>query len=280
MNDFDHLKPIYRSGLRAYFGKKYYTIKRYLYWYFGSDNYTKEIESNSLEYIVSEHKTPLYRKLKDVEMWLQYNKVENLKLALKRLDGVVIRPGQTFSYWKLIGQPTYSKGYKDGMVLHYGEYKSGVGGGLCQLSNMIYWMTLHTPLTVKERHRHSFDVFPDSNRTQPFGSAATCVYNYRDLRITNNTSESYQIRLAIENEYLVGKILSDKEVYFRYEVYEKEHSISHQYWGGYVRHNVIRRKVYDLNHSLIDDLMVCTNDALMMYEPFLESGDKCGNDDM
>ena len=44
------------------------------------------------------------------------------------------------------------------------------GGGLCQLSNLIYWMTLHTPLTITERYRHSYDVFPDSNRTQPFGS--------------------------------------------------------------------------------------------------------------
>ena len=45
------------------------------------------------------------------------------------------------------------------MVLHYGSFQTGIGGGLCQLSNLIYWMTLHTPLTVTERYRHSFDVF-------------------------------------------------------------------------------------------------------------------------
>ena len=56
------------------------------------------------------------------------------------------------------------------MVLFCEKYKMSLGGGLCQLSNLIYWMTLHTPLTITERYRHSYDVFPDSNRTQSFGS--------------------------------------------------------------------------------------------------------------
>ena len=72
-----------------------------------------------------------------------------------------------------------------GMVLHNGGFKPGVGGGLCQLSNLIYWMTLHTPLTVVERWRHSYDVFPDAERTQPFGSGATVAYNHIDLQIRN-----------------------------------------------------------------------------------------------
>lgn len=44
-------------------------------------------------------------------------------------------------------------------------------------------MALHTPLTVTERHRHGYDVFPDAERTIPFGSGATCFYNYGDLMI-------------------------------------------------------------------------------------------------
>ncbi len=273
MNDYHHLKPKYRSGIRSYLGKLFYTYKRLLYWYMGSDKHAEVHETELLEHRISSHKTPLYRELKNVDMWLQHNKAENLSIALKHLNGVVIKPGETFSYWKLIGKPTYAKGYKDGMVLHYGKFKSGVGGGLCQLSNMIYWMTLHTPLTITERHRHSFDVFPDSNRTQPFGSGATCVYNYRDLRITNNTNEIYQIILSIQDGYLTGDILSDKEPYFNYEIYENEHEISHQYWGAYVRHNEIRRKVFNIENQLIDDQRVCINDALMMYEPFLEHGE-------
>jgi vancomycin resistance protein VanW len=131
-------------------------------------------------------------------------------------------------------------------------------------------MVLHTPLTVVERHRHSFDVFPDSNRTQPFGSGATCVYNYRDLKFKNETSEVYQIKLWLEDDYLHGKIVSNKTQYFQYKVYENNHKISHQYWGGYVRHNEIRCKVSDINDKFIEDEFVCDNDALMMYEPLLD----------
>ena len=70
---------------------------------------------------------------------MQHNKVINLRIAVPRLNGVVIEPGDTFSFWKLVGKPTRAKGYVDGMVLSYGRCVPGVGGGLCQLSNLIYW---------------------------------------------------------------------------------------------------------------------------------------------
>lgn len=107
----------------------------------------------------------MLRRLKDVDMQYQYNKITNLRLAAARLDGVVLRPGETFSYWRLIGRPSRRKGYLDGIVLFCGTFRPGVGGGLCQMSNLIFWMTLHTPLTVVERYRHSYDVFPDCGRT-------------------------------------------------------------------------------------------------------------------
>lgn len=273
MDQFEHLKPIYRSKIRANFGRKYYTYRRYIEWFIHHRKFAKQNSKINFDFCIIKHQTPLYRPLKNVDMWLQHNKVNNLKIAIRQIDGIIIKPGETFSYWKLIGNPTASKGYKDGMVLHYGSFKAGVGGGLCQLSNLIYWLTLHTPLTVTERHRHSFDVFPDANRTQPFGSGATCVYNYRDLRILNDTDEDYQIRLFIENDYLVGTILSSKPQYFKYNIYEKNHKFTLQFWGAYVRHNEIRRVVKNMNNDKIIDEHVCENHALMMYEPLLEAGD-------
>ncbi len=191
-------KPIKRSHLRIMIGKAYYRTMRYKEWYFGGKKYAQRRSDLLLSNVIFEHQTPLYRQLKDVDMWIQDNKVINLKVGIKRLNGIIVEPGESFSYWKLLGKPTYSKGYVDGMVLYYGKVKTGVGGGLCQLSNLIYWMTLHTPLTVTERHRHSYDVFPDSKRSQPFGSGATCVYNYRDLQILNKTPNTYQLVVKIE----------------------------------------------------------------------------------
>ena len=62
-------------------------------------------------------------------------------------------------------------------------------------------MTLHTPLTVVERYRHSYDVFPDSGRTQPFGSGATCVYPYRDLMIRNDTQTTFRLHVTVGERY-------------------------------------------------------------------------------
>lgn len=265
----ENLKPINRSLLRIYFGKKYYRIKRYQEWIFGNKDFALKKEGNSLKHLVFAHKSILHRELKDVEMWLQHNKVKNLNIATQALNKLIIRPGETFSYWRLIGNTTKRKGYVEGMVLHYGKVTTGIGGGLCQLSNLIYWMTLHTPLTVTERYRHSYDVFPDSNRKQPFGSGATCYYNYLDLQIKNETNNTYQLVLYLTDTHLVGEWRSDCPSINTYEVYEAHHRISLEYWGGYVRHNRIHRKIFDRNNVQIDDEFVTENNAIMMYEPLL-----------
>ena len=105
----EDIKPKKRSNLRIALGKFYYRGKRYLDWYFGNKKYSSNSSNEKLEHLIFTHKTPLYRKLKDVDMWLQHNKVTNLKLATEKINGVIIRPGETFSYWKLIGKPTKRK---------------------------------------------------------------------------------------------------------------------------------------------------------------------------
>lgn len=141
-------------------------------------------------------------------MQYQYNKITNLKLAASRLDGLLLRPGETFSSWRLVGKPTRRKGYQDGMVLFLGRIGYDIGGGLCQLTNLIFWMTLHTPLTVIERYRHSHHVFPDSNRTQSFGSGAACADPYRDLMIRNGTNRKFQFRVWVGTKNLEGEWLA------------------------------------------------------------------------
>lgn len=262
-------KQIKRSKIRLFLGKKYYAARRYKQWYLSGINYSKKILEEKFSHIIFSHSTPLIRKLKDVDMKLQYNKIDNLKIATEKLNGIVVRPGETFSYWKLIGKPTYKKGYRDGLVLcSDGTFKAGVGGGLCQLSNLIYWMTLHTALRVTERHRHSHDVFPDINRIQPFGTGATCSYSSLDLQIYNGTEYEFQLIVYLANENLVGEWRSVIPSFRRYEVYESEHSITPGLYGGYIRNNVIHRKVYD-NIGLIKDEYITENHAYMTYSPYL-----------
>ncbi len=263
-------KPIHRSKIRLLIGSLYFALKRHLYWHLSGTDFAQKFEKY-LPVEIFQHKTILRRPLKNIEMWMQENKIANLKIAIKKLDGLVIEPGQTFSYWRQIGKPTKQKGYLEGMILHRGTVMAGVGGGLCQLSNLMYWMTLHTPLTIIERWRHSYDVFPDTQRNQPFGSGATCSYPNIDLQIKNNTSQKFQLSLTITDEYLIGQWLSDKPTKYRYKIFEKNHEIKHEHFGGYSRNNQIFRTIMDKNTGkILGEEFIVENHALMMYDPLLE----------
>lgn len=264
-------KPKKRSNLRLKLGRCYYGMLRKLWWIKMHRLFARSFQKELLPYQYYSHKTILLRKLKDVDMWMQENKITNLKIAAQCLDGVIVRPGEVFSYWKLIGNPTRTKGYVEGMILKNGTFAPGVGGGLCQMSNLIFWMTIHTPLTVIERHRHGFDVFPDSNRTQPFGSGATCYYPHGDLMIQNNTDDTYQLVIHVGEEYLEGEWRVASAPIYRYEIEERNHQMRGEYWGGYSRHNEIYQKQYDLDGNLLSEKLVVKNSAIMMYSPFLEN---------
>ncbi len=100
------LKPKHRSPIRIILGKIFFRIKRYLEWFTGKQKFALEHHSTLMEHKVFSHKSMLLRELKDVEMWLQHNKVKNLKIATKKLNRIVIKPGETFSYWRLLGNTT------------------------------------------------------------------------------------------------------------------------------------------------------------------------------
>lgn len=266
--------PIHRSWLRLRLGKAWYTGLRYLLWCSPQFHWAVRRQTERLPQVQFAHATPLYRHLRGEEMTLQKNKVVNLRLAVARLDGLILEPGQTFSYWRMIGKPTRRKGYKEGMVLFLGRIGSDVGGGLCQLSNLIFWMTLHTPLTVVERYRHSHDVFPDANRTQPFGSGATCAYPHRDLMIRNETDQPFQLCLRVGDTHLEGAWRAMEPPEYRYEIVERDHRMDQASWGGYVRHNALHRRVWDRSGRLVEEQFLFTNDAIMMYSPLLEEAEE------
>lgn len=261
--------PIQRSWLRLRLGKAYYAVRRYALWRSPRYRWARERRRDSLPYLQASHKTPLLRHLRGEDMELQRNKVVNLRLAVEKLDGVLLRPGETLSYWRLIGKPSARRGYLPGMVLFLGRIGSDVGGGLCQLSNLIFWMTLHTDLTVVERYRHSHDVFPDAHRSQPFGTGATCAYPHRDLMIRNDTRETYQLRLRVGEENLEGEWLATAPPLHRFEIQERDARMDQAAWGGYVRHNAIWRRVFDREGNFLEDQPLFTNDAIMMYSPLL-----------
>lgn len=270
MNLKEVAKPEHRGALRKYLGREYFILKRKLSWLINATKYSRVCKkTSSCTHSVITHKSMLLRPLKDVDMYLQHNKVTNLRLAISKINDVVIKPGQTFSIWKLVGRPSGQKGYLEGLALHNGQVGTDIGGGLCQLGNLLYWMALHSDLEVTERWRHGFDVFPDVNRKIPFACGATLSYNYIDLQLTNNTKSTYQIKLWLDDEFLNGQILTDHPVTSKFEVFETDHQISQQWWGGYTRHNRIWKRKTHLADNLSEEMLVSENHAIMMYNPLL-----------
>ncbi len=265
---FEIQKPKNRKVLRQFAGKAYYRTKRQLDWKFGDKKWAKERGSLLQKHNVFHHKSMILRPLKDVDMYLQENKRVNLKLAVAHLNNIVIQPGETFSIWKLVGRPSKQKGYLDGLVLKQGKISKGTGGGLCQLGNLLFWIFAHSPLVIKERYRHGFDVFPDVNRKVPFGAGATLAYNHIDLQVKNETNQPYQLKVWLDETHLHGKLLCSEPMDATFEVVERNHIIKQQIWGGYSRHNQIVQ-VRNYSNGAREEVLLVENHAVMMYNPFL-----------
>jgi vancomycin resistance protein VanW len=149
-------------------------IKRNIEWYLDNKKYARQYSSEKLSFRIKKHQSVLLKKLGASDMSLQRNKITNLRLAIKHIDGIMIKPGETFSFCKLVGLPTKRKGYLPGMELSFGQARAGIGGGICQISNLIHWLVIHSPLTVTERylipsiHSQTMDEFCPLAAVPPF----------------------------------------------------------------------------------------------------------------
>jgi vancomycin resistance protein VanW len=228
--------------------------------------FASEQSSRDLEFTCKRHQSLLRRKLGNSDPQLQENKIKNLSIAAPTIDRILVRPGETFSFWRQLGEASAAKGYLEGMQLSRGEVVRGVGGGLCQLSNLLYWMTLHTPLKVVERHHHSFDPFPDENRTLPFGSGCGVFYNYIDLRFYNPTDTTFQLRVWLTDDHLKGAIYADTEVPHSYHVVERNHRFIREN-DRFYRENEIWREIIDRRTgNRLGEEMLVRNYAEIKYE--------------
>ena len=198
-------------------------------------------DASDLPVRIKQHGSLLLRELDPDRMRLQHNKVTNLRLATARVDGLVIAPGETFSFNLVVGNCTRRKGYVDGMRLSNGAAEAGVGGGICQLANLLHWMALHSPLTVVERSEHSFDPFPDRGRVLPWGVGCSIVYNYVDLVVRNDTDHPFQLRAWVGDRYLHGQLRSDVRPEHTWKVEARDEQ--------FLRHDgrVYRRQKVDAN---------------------------------
>lgn len=216
---------------------------------------------------IKQHNSLLMRTLEPEEMGLQRGKVTNLRLAAERVDGLLIRPGETFSFNRTVGNCTRRKGYVDGMRLCNGEAIAGVGGGICQLANLIHWMVLHSPLQVTARSEHSFDPFPDNGRVLPWGSGCSIVYNYVDLVVRNDTDLTFALHVAVGERYLEGTLSADRIPPHSYKVHARDEEFL-RLGEEYFRRNELWRWVVDRRSGdRVGEELLRRNCALVKYLP-------------
>lgn len=243
------------------------TFRRNLKDFFSSEKIAIEKKAELLPNIVKSHSSILIRKLEGVDMRLQENKVTNIRLAAKKINGIIIKPGETFSLWKTIGKTTEKEGYKEGLVIRRGgKLGADIAGGLCQMANMVHWLVLNSPLTVTELHHHSDALFPDDRRRVPFGTGTSVVNNYVDYRFKNNTEQTVQIVTWIDGGELCGELRSEKPFPCRYKLIEEDHHFRKEGEKYYRISKVYRLVIEKESGAQIRKELILDNHSLVMYD--------------
>lgn len=117
------------------------------------------------------------------------DRTTNLVLACQKLNGKVIKPGETFSYNATLGPRSYATGYKNAKVYENGQVVDGIGGGICQISSTLYNAALMSDMEIVERRNHQF-----VTSYVGAGRDATVVYGLTDFRFKN--TRTYPVRIV------------------------------------------------------------------------------------
>lgn len=171
---------------------------------------TEELASLLFRDVLSEHSTDLTAsKVRSM----------NVQLAAEAINGLVLMPGEVFSYNDVVGQRTTEKGYGEAPAYVNGDTTLEIGGGICQVSSTIYYCTLLANLQITERHYHTFQV-----TYLPPGMDATVSWNGPNFRFTNSTEYPLKLETYREGQKLFVKLhgtkTDDTYVKMTYDVLE------------------------------------------------------------
>ncbi|MFZ5816974.1 MAG: VanW family protein [Bacillota bacterium] len=129
--------------------------------------------AHSRRYQVSRFTTPI--------LSADAGRVHNISMAVRKISGLLLRPGQVFSFNQVVGPRDKANGWAQAKELYQGEFVLGYGGGICQVSSTLYNSVLLAGLEVKERYHHDRPL----SYVRP-GRDATVAWNLLDFRFRNN----------------------------------------------------------------------------------------------
>lgn len=134
------------------------------------------------------------------------NRVFNIKVAAEALDGLEIKPGQEFSFNKIVGPRSQEAGYKLAPAILNNEFVDSLGGGVCQVSTTLYNTILLADLQLVERSSHSLVV-----SYVPLGQDAAVAYGGKDLRFKNNYDTYLLIKSQLVGNSITFKLYGDQK---------------------------------------------------------------------
>lgn len=157
--------------------------------------------------VIAFSESDLWNPSDNKENWiLTAGKIENLRIASKKLNGLEVKANEVFSFWKHIGNPNYGQGYVVGREIREGCIVPTIAGGLCQLSNALYDAALNAKFDIVERHKHT-KVIKGSLAEQD--RDATVKWNYIDLRF--KSSFDFRIEVDLTPDKLVVSFKSKQK---------------------------------------------------------------------
>lgn len=140
------------------------------------------------------------------------NRIFNITLATSRINGILVAPGDTFSFNNALGDVSKFTGYKEAYIISNGRTILGDGGGVCQVSTTLFRALLEAGLPITERHAHAYRVGYYEQNTGP-GLDATVYSPTVDLKFRNDTKNYLLIQsfLDPEEQSLVFMIFGKKD---------------------------------------------------------------------
>ncbi len=125
------------------------------------------------------------------------SRIYNVNLATSRVNGYLVKPGDTFSFAKAVGDVSNLTGYKQAYVIQNGKTVLGDGGGVCQVSTTLFRAALNAGLPIVERHAHAYRVHYYEEDSPP-GIDATVYVPSVDLKFKNDTGHYILIQSIID----------------------------------------------------------------------------------
>lgn len=244
-------------------------LKRHIQNFKQGKKFSKTRKESLLPNVVSSHSIKLIKRGPGIDINLQKGKATNIQIAAQTLNHIIIKPGEEFSFWSLVGNTTKRKGYQEGRVIFNEEVVPGIGGGLCNLANLLHLLIVHSPMEITEFHAHSDALDPDKGERKPFANGTSVQYNNQDYRFKNNTEQVMQLRTWVDNEILFGELRSESQFPFTFQIIEEDHHFKKE-GDHYYRNSMIYREKLDRKtEEILGKELILKNYSMVMYDPNL-----------